>query len=407
MARIETDPNYTTPTFSRATAATDIFKKEDVQGVAAALSTHDHSTGKGLPLVAGAIPSGTITSAMIADGTIDTLDLKDGSVTSAKILDGTIATGDLADNTVTLAKMDAVARGAIAGAQTSLLVNGGFEVWQRGAGAFATAGYMTADRWINQSMGTDSLSIAKDTANTDGGGSGACAAATFSLGTGGGQSILYQPFRIADSPMLRGRPVTFSVRVKTSTANAINLAYYDGGGWTYSATTLHPGGASYQTMSFTFTPLNTAGSDIHVGISFKATCTAYIDNAMLVPGTVAADYVPVQPADELMRCQRYYETITSKNGQALFTGVCTSVLSTGQYFPFKVTKAITPTITFAAGQWIGQRHDTGGQQSTGPAFYNATADGVHIYMNSTMGAGIIFFFYANTSDGLFKFEANP
>lgn len=50
MARIETDPNYTAPTFSRATAATDIFKKEDVQGVAAAMSLHDHSTGKGLPI---------------------------------------------------------------------------------------------------------------------------------------------------------------------------------------------------------------------------------------------------------------------------------------------------------------------------------------------------------------------
>jgi hypothetical protein len=50
MARVETDPNYTTPTFSRATAATDIFKKEDVQGVAAALSTHEHGVGKGLPV---------------------------------------------------------------------------------------------------------------------------------------------------------------------------------------------------------------------------------------------------------------------------------------------------------------------------------------------------------------------
>lgn len=52
MARIETDPNYTTPTFSRATAATDPFKKEDVQQVAAALSTHTHATGFGLPVAA-------------------------------------------------------------------------------------------------------------------------------------------------------------------------------------------------------------------------------------------------------------------------------------------------------------------------------------------------------------------
>lgn len=83
MARIESDPNYYTPaTFPRATAATDIFKKEDVQGVAAALSTHTHGTGKGLALdVASAIPAGSITSAMIADGTIQTADIAPGAIT--------------------------------------------------------------------------------------------------------------------------------------------------------------------------------------------------------------------------------------------------------------------------------------------------------------------------------------
>jgi hypothetical protein len=134
MARIETDPNYSSPTFSRATAGTDIFKKEDVQSVAAALSTHDHSTGKGLVVsVAGlaagsiagsAIADGTITSAKIADGTIDTVDLKDGSVTSAKIADLTIANGDIADGTITTAKIGAqqisaatIALGAVGQAQ--------------------------------------------------------------------------------------------------------------------------------------------------------------------------------------------------------------------------------------------------------------------------------------------------
>jgi len=91
VARIETDPNYTTPTFSRATAATDLFKKEDVQNLAAALSTHDHTSGKGLPMLAGSIPNGTITSAMIADGTITTADLAPNAVTTAYSAQG--ATG--------------------------------------------------------------------------------------------------------------------------------------------------------------------------------------------------------------------------------------------------------------------------------------------------------------------------
>src|SRR5215204_55000 len=65
MARIETDPNYSTPTFPRATAAADLFKKEDVQALAAAMSTHEHGTGKGLPVTALAstvtVPAGGTT----------------------------------------------------------------------------------------------------------------------------------------------------------------------------------------------------------------------------------------------------------------------------------------------------------------------------------------------------------
>ena len=94
MARIESDPNYTTPTFSRATAGTDPFKMGDVQLLASAMSTHVHDgAGKGLQVTAipaAAIPDNAVTSAKILDG----------AVTSAKILDGTIATADLAGHSI-------------------------------------------------------------------------------------------------------------------------------------------------------------------------------------------------------------------------------------------------------------------------------------------------------------------
>ena len=102
MARIETDPNYTSPTFSRATAATDLFKKEDVQQLAAAMSTHDHTTGKGL-----ALPSGYITNAMMANNSVTTNNLMDGSINSAKIADGAIIGADIQDGVITTAKIAA------------------------------------------------------------------------------------------------------------------------------------------------------------------------------------------------------------------------------------------------------------------------------------------------------------
>ena len=108
MARIETDPNYTAPTFSRATAATDLFKKEDVQNLAAAMSTHDHSIGKGLVLGAGSIPNGAITSAMIADGTIDTVDLATNAVTQVYQATGTVASTTTSTSLVDMLEMQVV-----------------------------------------------------------------------------------------------------------------------------------------------------------------------------------------------------------------------------------------------------------------------------------------------------------
>lgn len=68
--------------FPLANAATDLFKKEDVQTLALAVDGHDHSAGKGLILPASSIPDGSITSAKIADGAIATADIAVGAVTS-------------------------------------------------------------------------------------------------------------------------------------------------------------------------------------------------------------------------------------------------------------------------------------------------------------------------------------
>jgi hypothetical protein len=78
--------NFTGPLqYPMANAATDLFKKEDVQTLALAVDGHDHSSGKGLILPASAIPP--ITNAMLAANAVD----------SSKIQDGSIQTADLAN----------------------------------------------------------------------------------------------------------------------------------------------------------------------------------------------------------------------------------------------------------------------------------------------------------------------
>ena len=234
-------------------------------------------------------------------------------------------------------------------ARDNLLSNPGFEIWQRGPGAFTTTGALTADRWINASAGTDVLSVSKDTTNQDAAGSLACAAVTFTLGTGGGNSVFYQKPTSADGYQLRNRIVTFSVRIKTSTANAVRIAGYNGTAYQFSA--FHSGNGSYQTISVTWTMGATAAL-MNVGVFFTATCVAYIDNAMLVIGAQPADYVPLHPADDLARCLRYYEVVgTAAGGDFIirgWAGAASQAIDTNAIC--RVVKTVTPTVT-KVGTW--------------------------------------------------------
>jgi len=354
--------------FPYATAGTDLFKKEDVQTLALAVDGHDHSTGKGLPLVAGSIPSGTITSAMIANGTIVAADIATGTITSNEIADGTIATADLANASVTNAKL------ASDTARANQLTNGGFEVWQRGNGPYTATGVYTADRWLLTLVGSDTLSVSRNTANVDTSlGSNYCAACTFTLGSGGGATSLSQPLKTGDANQLASRQVSASVRVSTGTASAVRIGVHDGTSWTYSS--FHTGTGTYQTLTATATI--GGASTAQVGVFFAGSCTAYLDNAMLVVGSQPADYAPLPPADDLARCLRYYEIVGGAGGSDIMIrgwagGAGQNI---DQSFRFRVTKPITPTMTKVGG-WTNAN-------TSGLAMPSFTADAVRVEITST------------------------
>src|SRR5215472_3264380 len=271
------------------------------------------------------------------------LNLPTGSVTSTAIADGTIATADLANQAVTNVKLGTDT------ARLNLLTNGGFEIWQRGT-SFATTGAYTADRWVMTVAGTDAFSVNKNTANADtANGSLTCAWLSYSLGSGGG-SYVSQTLRHSDGPALNGRTVTFSARVNTSLANAIRLGVGSDAGGTTVYSAYHPGGSTYQTLSVTFTvPVAATFTQPTIFVSAGTTQAFYVDNAMLVVGSVAADYAPLHPADDLARCLRYFERIAPGAANApiaigqLFntiTAICATAL--------KARKAVVPTVTVSA-----------------------------------------------------------
>ena len=104
-------PTFTgTVTLPSTTSIGDVSSTEIgyVNGVTSAIQTQmDAKAPLASPTFTGTVtlPSGTVTSAMIFDGTIATADIADSAITSAKIADGTIVVGDLADGAVTSAKI--------------------------------------------------------------------------------------------------------------------------------------------------------------------------------------------------------------------------------------------------------------------------------------------------------------
>src|SRR5215472_11240200 len=228
-------------------------------------------------------------------------------------------------------------------ARANVLVNPGLEVWQRGAGPFTgTVNAYCADRWFSSVSGTDTVSVSQNTPNADSPSSSSCAAITYTRGTGPGLQFL-QAINQNDTWALHNRPVALSIRVKTTTANAIRPAISPDGGNTWTYGNYHSGSGNYETLTVTLTVTGNA----FVGLYITASCTAYVDNASLVAGSQPANYVPLHPADDLARCKRYYQRWDSaSNASMMYVGGM--VYGANVFYvsvPTQAEMAVTPTIT--------------------------------------------------------------
>src|SRR5262245_43901007 len=229
-------------------------------------------------------------------------------------------------------------------ATASVLVNGGFEVWQRGTGPFTGDGTRGADRWENtQAAGT--MSVSRDSANADVG-STYCAAVTL---TGSPNCQLRQ--KMEDYVGLRGRTLTLSVRVRCATATAVRPMVWDSvNGYRYGS--YHTGGGAYETLTLTLL-IAAATTALYVGVHIGAATTVYVDNGVLVVGNAAPAYVPLHPADELARCQRYYYEVggldTVEWVVAAQAYTATNVIAVVRH---PVEMALAPTVAVSApGDW--------------------------------------------------------
>lgn len=183
------------------------------------------------------------------------------------------------------------ADGAPASMFTNVLINGGFEIWQRGS---------QPDMWATSGV---EGSFTKETTDVSGG----AVAMRFDTTN----PAVYAYTQMHELDQYRGETLTFSLDVKNDSGLTPYLVVDDG---VASVRVEHSGSGSYERLNATFVVAPTATKlvvRVYVN-STNSTGGVLVDNAMMVLGSASSvAYVPGDMTFEWQRCLRYYEAGTS------------------------------------------------------------------------------------------------
>lgn len=231
------------------------------------------------------------------------------------------------------------------------VINGGFDIWQRGTSSGWANAYTTADRWFTNSSA--STSWAQDSTNVAGG-------CRFSIratvGSGApADPIILQAIETSNVLPLAGKTVTMSAFVSTSSSSNVRLtvewsANTDNaltGSWTNVNTQTFVSTSSLTRYSMTTTiPANARSLRVVVGTNgtIPANATMNVTGVQLEEGVTASPFRRNANSiqGELAACQRYYQTSNSKiyGAMAVPTDPARIV---GIFLPVQMRTVITPS----------------------------------------------------------------
>jgi hypothetical protein len=291
--------------------------------------------------------------------------------------------------------------------QQNLLINGGFEIWQRGTSfSMTNSGIYTADRWkfVTNAGPTGTMSQESGAGNVDLGNY----AMKWVISTVGGATSTYIEQRVENYKDYFGKTVTVSIRVKsTSSSFLLQIAEANVGGTSVTSS----GSGNWETLTVTRT-FGSSGTGLVIQFGFVGVTpvagTYYIDSAMLVLGSQPATYVSRPFAQELAMCQRYfYTTQGPATAQALCAEHCqsTTICYGSFYFPVTMYSAPTPTVVGTAFQVYTA---AGGSTAATPSFSTATPNSVFVAATTSavLVAGNASVLYStNAATGYLTFQA--
>jgi hypothetical protein len=255
----------------------------------------------------------------------------------------------------------------------NLLINSGFEIWQRGVGPFTHSVYgrgpYSADEW-GLFVNTGTITVQRSTLARFG---------TYcpSITTIGTNTQLDCGLEFYKS--LEGLTLTFSAWVNCTSANAVRVSISD---WTGSLSTkvssAHPGDGQWHqltTSSVISSGLVSTSAQPHsfaidVGFWFPNSVTGcLIDGAICVVGNYpeGVPFVPTNPEEDLVRAQRFYE-VGSNNyrsyGAASSVASITQRYKANKYASPSVSTTFTPSLGSATGAVTVGTYPTDGIKTT-------------------------------------------
>lgn len=301
------------------------------------------------------------------------------------------------------------------------IINGGFDIWQRGT-SFNTNGVYTTDRWVMGFGGTGTAMTTSQVALTAGNPipnyepqyALRCAV----TGGSGTSSLAVIAQKIEDVRTFAGQTVTLSFWAKASSGTpGLGFDFYQEFGSGGSAT-VGGIGATKWTLSTTWTRYSTtvnissiSGKTIGAGSSLAArfwfssgsdyntlnnslgiqSPTIDIWGVQVEPGSFATPFEQRPIGTELALCQRYYvsyNAIGAGNGYTSFgNGQATSTTVAVIFAQFPVEMRVAPVISYSAigdigagnsaGQWIAS--------SSAPTLYAANTKRTQVSVTVASG----------------------
>ena len=293
------------------------------------------------------------------------------------------ATREAADKvTFTQAEVTAGDTAARAG-RKNLIINGGFDVWQRGT-SFTTSAEYTADRWqLHLSGGTSTVTQQTFTVGQTEVPDNPTYYLKMNTTTGDNNCGMFH--RVEDVRNGAGQNVTVSFWAKGANPAGGTFDFMSsqrfgaGGSSNVEITTPLTVTSSWAKYTHTFSLASISGKTMGTGSSLvliirqsagDTSTTAWnlnIANVQLELGSVATDFEHRSYGEELALCQRYYEVIASgasNSNQFFGIGQGAKYDQINWFYDFKVEKRGAFTLEVVSSQYQAKTHSATRATST-------------------------------------------